>query len=278
MIFNTNNHTYNQSTPLIKSQNIADITNNDIFDLIYDFFINFPLVTSIQCFILTFFSLLCDKSYILLIIIKKKFPKSTLIFFAFLFSILLLNTIIILLGRLFDFFLYKNLIEFFAEIIVGFIGIKYFFKFFYRQKRKSYNQEINYILSPSPKLGIDFATNQSRKTSKILNYDKKDDFIFRHYYEPHYKIFLFYTFSKIIFCSILGNVYTYLILVDSALSDFIGVITGSSLAILIVVYFGCYQANFIARILSEAKTGAIVSLICLTAGIEIYAFSSFNSD
>lgn len=278
MTFKANNTTYNISISFIQSENLASKTTNDSHNFIYNLIINFPIFTCIQSFLLTFFSLLSDKSYILLIITKKKFPESDLVFFAFLFSILLLNTILIILGKLIEFFLYRNLIEFSAIIIFGFIGIKYFFKFFYVQKHKSYNQEINYILVPNPKLGVDFSAVQSRRTSKILNYDKKEEFIFIHYYKPNNKIFLFYIFSKKIFISFLGSAYTYLIFINSALSDFIGVITGTSLAILIVVYFGCYQANFIARILSEAKTGAIVSLICLTAGIEIYAFSSFNSD
>ena len=275
MISNDNNSTYNQSISLTQIQNITNMTNNINSILSYDFIQNFPIFSCVQSFLLAFCTLLSDQSYILLIVIKKKFSKSTLIFFSFTFSVLLLNAIIVLIGKLFGLILYRNLIEFVSSIIFGFIGIIYFFKFFYRQKRKSYNQEIKYILTPMPKLGIDFSTNRSRKSSKILVFDKNDDFIFKHYYEVHNKIFLFYIFGKKIFRSVLGSIYTYIIFVDSALSDFFGVITGSSLAILIVVYLGCYQANCIGGMLSEAKTGSIVSFICLTTAAEIYIFSAY---
>ena len=276
MISKANNTTYNISISFIQSDNISSETTNGGHNFIYNLIINFPIFTCIQSFLLTFFSLLSDKSYILLIITKKKFPESDLVFFAFLFSILLLNTILIILGKLIELFLYRNLIEFSAIIIFGFIGIKYFFKFFYVQKHKSYNQEINYILVPNPKLGVDFSAVQSRRTSKILNYDKKEEFIYIHYYKPNNKIFLFYIFSKKIFISFLGSAYTYLIFINSALSDFIGVITGTGLAILIVVYFGCYHENCIGEILSEAKTGAVVSFLCLTTLTMICVFSAYS--
>ena len=59
----------------------------------------FPKISFIQSFIIAFFTLLGDETFILLMILKQHFPKSHLLFFSFLFSLLFLNTINVLFGR-----------------------------------------------------------------------------------------------------------------------------------------------------------------------------------
>ena len=108
----------------------------------------FPKITFAQSFIMTFFTLLGDEVFILIILLKQQFPQSTLIFFSFLFSILFLNTINVLFGYSLDLLLYQNFIDIFAMIIYSIIAVRHFLKFFDREKRLNYLQEIKQIFKP----------------------------------------------------------------------------------------------------------------------------------
>ena len=256
--------------------NISRITNvthvNNTY--IYNLMEKFPKLTFFQSFILTFFTVIGDETFLLLIILKQKFPKSTLIFFSFLFSMLLLNTINVLFGRSLDLLLYQNLIDFLAIIIFGIISIKHFLKFFNSQKRKTYNQEIDTIINPTTIISNDEKI-LIKKSSGILIYDKKEDYIYKKYYEGHNKGFLFWVFGKTIIISTFGDAYMFGIITNSALSNFRGVLFGSSLAILIIVYLGCYHGEFIGNFLSEGKMGVLISFIYFMLSIEILYFTTY---
>lgn len=260
--------------------NVSHITNvthiNDTY--IYNLMERFPKLTFFQSFTLTFFTVIGDETFLLLIILKQKFPRSTLIFFAFLFSMLFLNTLSVLFGRSLDLLLYQNLIDFLAIIIFGIISIKHFMKFFNSQKRKTYNQEIENILNPTTNIANDdkFLAKKSRSTTtRILNFDRREDYIYRKYYEGHNKGYLFWVFGKTILISTFGDAYMFGIITNSALSNLRGVLLGSSFAILIIVYLGCYHGEFIGSFLSEGKMGVFISIIYFMFAIEILYFTTY---
>ena len=127
--------------------NISNITQvNDIY--IINILERFPKLTFFQSFIMTFFTLLGDETFILLILLKQQFPKSQLIFFSFLFSLLFLNTANVLFGRSLDLLLYQNFIDIFAMIIYCIISVKHFLRFFDKKNRLTYVQEIKKIIKP----------------------------------------------------------------------------------------------------------------------------------
>lgn len=262
--------------------NISHITNvtHENNTYLYGLMERFPKLTFVQSFLLTFFTLIGDETFLLLIILKQKFPKSTLIFFAFLFSMLLLNTLSVLFGRSLDLLLYQNLIDFLSIIIFGVISITHFMKFFNSQKRKTYNQEIEHIINPTTIIANDEKSllKKSRSSSRILNFDKREDYIYRKYYEGHNKGYLFWVFGKTILISTFGDAYMFGIITNSALSNFRGVLFGSSLAILVIVYLGCYHGEYIGSILSEGTMGVLIAVIYFMLSIEILYFTTYLNE
>ena len=141
--------------------NVINLTHvNDTY--VINILERFPKVTFIQSFILTFFTLLGDETFILLILLKQQFAKSHLIFFSFLLAILGLNTINVLFGRSLDLLLYQSFIDIFAIIIFSIIGIRHFLRFFDRKNRLNYLQEIKEIIKPD----------------SIINEEEEDDIKF----------------------------------------------------------------------------------------------------
>lgn len=263
--------------------NITKITHlNDTY--VINILERFPKLTFIQSFTMTFFTLLGDEIFILLILLKHQFPKSHLIFFAFLTSILLLNTLNIFLGRSLDLLLYQYFIDVFAIIIYAVISARHFLKFFDKTKRLTYLQEIKLIIKPDSIIKED-EENQINNLQNILldknslneidnsrkSYDgeNREDYIYHKYYEGHSKGYLFWIFGKTIFISTLGDSYMLGIISNSAISNFQGTLYGSSIAILIIVYLACYHGMFIGGFLSEGKMGVIISFIYFGLALEI---------
>ena len=250
----------------------------------------FPKLTFIQSFTMTFLTLLGDEVFILLILLKQQFPKSQLIFFAFLTSILLLNTINILLGRSLDLLLYQYFIDIFAIIIYCVISARHFLKIFEKEKRLTYLQEIKLIIKPDSIINEDeeneinnvqnllLAKNSLNEFDNSRNQyemmENKEDYIYHKYYEGQNKGFLFWIFGKTIFISTFGDSYMLGIISNSAISNFQGTLYGSSIAIIIIVYLACYHGMFIGRFLSEGKMGVIISFIYFGLALEIiYLYS-----
>ena len=251
--------------------NIINLTHvNDTY--VINILERFPKVTFIQSFILTFFTLLGDETFILLILLKQQFAKSHLIFFSFLLAILGLNTINVLFGRSLDLLLYQSFIDIAAIIIFGIIGIRHFLRFFDRKNRLNYLQEIKKIIKPDSIINeeeeddincllINKDSNQNDLIQKINEYENKEDFIYNKYYEGHNKGYLIWIFGKTVFISIFADSYMFGIISNSAISNFKGTLFGSSLAILIIVYLACYHGIFIGSKLSQGKMGVIIIFI-----------------
>ena len=251
--------------------NIINLTHvNDTY--VINILERFPKVTFIQSFILTFFTLLGDETFILLILLKQQFAKSHLIFFSFLLAILGLNTINVLFGRSLDLLLYQSFIDIAAIIIFGIIGIRHFLRFFDRKNRLNYLQEIKKIIKPDSIINeeeeddincllINKDSNQNDLIQKTNEYENKEDFIYNKYYEGHNKGYLIWIFGKTVFISIFADSYMFGIISNSAISNFKGTLFGSSLAILIIVYLACYHGIFIGSKLSQGKMGVIIIFI-----------------
>ena len=266
--------------------NITNITHiNDIY--IINLLERFPKVTFVQSFIMTFFTLMGDETFMLLMLLKQQFQKSTLIFFAFCFSLLILNTINVLIGRSLDLLLYQNFIDLGAMIIYFIISIKHFLKYFDRNNRLTYNQEINKIIKP------DYIMEEGEQ-SDIINFKKlllyksnvgqisnnpsnetKEEYIYRKYYEGHSNGYLFWIFGKTVFISVFGDAYMFAIISDSAISNFKGTLFGSSVAIIIVVYLACYHYMSIGNHLSEGNMGVIISFIYFGLASEIFYLNKY---
>ena len=246
-------------------------------------------MTFIQSFILTFFTLLGDETFILLILLKQQFAKSHLIFFSFLLAILGLNTINVLFGRSLDLLLYQSFIDIFAIIIFGIIGIGHFLRFFDRKNRLNYLQEIKKIIKPDSIINeeeeddincllINKDINQNDLIQKSNEYENKEDYIYDKYYEGHNKGYLIWIFGKTVFISIFGDSYMLGIISNSAISNFKGTLYGSSLAILIIVYLACYHGICIGSKLTQGKMGVIISFIYLWLAGEIFYVSIFLNE
>ena len=141
-----NNQTgeYNNIFNEINITNLTHVNDTYIINLLE----KFPKVTFTQSFIMTFLTLMGDETFILLIILKQQFQKSHLIFFAFCLSLLILNTINVLIGRSLDLLLYQNFIDLIAMMIYFIISIRHFLRYFDKHKRLSFNQEIKKIIKP----------------------------------------------------------------------------------------------------------------------------------
>ena len=275
-----NNQTgeYNNIFNEINITNLTHINDTYIINLLE----KFPRVTFTQSFIMTFLTLMGDETFILLIILKQQFQKSHLIFFAFSLSLLILNTINVLIGRSLDLLLYQNFIDLIAMMIYFIISIRHFLRYFDKHKRLSFNQEIKKIIKPDNILEEE-EQNDIVNFKKILssgqipnnNDETKEDYIHRKYYEGHSKGYLFWIFGKTVFISVFGDSYMFAIISNSAISNFKGTIYGSSLAIIIVVYLACYHYMFIGNHLSEGNMGVIISFIYFGLASEIFYLNKY---
>ena len=86
-----------------------------------DYDINFKL-SIFESFLLIFIAELGDKTFIMLIILQLK-SNSITVFVSSLFAELLMNFLAIVMGYLFDFLLYKNLIDYIGIIIAIIYGL-----------------------------------------------------------------------------------------------------------------------------------------------------------
>ena len=275
-----NNQTgeYNNIFNEINITNLTHVNDTYIINLLE----KFPKVTFTQSFIMTFLTLMGDETFILLIILKQQFQKSHLIFFAFCLSLLILNTINVLIGRSLDLLLYQNFIDLIAMMIYFIISIRHFLRYFDKHKRLSFNQEIKKIIKPDNILEEE-EQNDIVNFKKILssgqipnnNDETKEDYIHRKYYEGYSKGYLFWIFGKTVFISVFGDSYMFAIISNSAISNFKGTIYGSSLAIIIVVYLACYHYMFIGNHLSEGNMGVIISFIYFGLASEIFYLNKY---
>lgn len=275
-----NNQTgeYNNIFNEINITNLTHVNDTYIINLLE----KFPRVTFTQSFIMTFLTLMGDETFILLIILKQQFQKSHLIFFAFCLSLLILNTINVLIGRSLDLLLYQNFIDLIAMMIYFIISIRHFLRYFDKHKRLSFNQEIKKIIKPDNILEEE-EQNDIVNFKKILssgqipnnNDETKEDYIHRKYYEGHSKGYLFWIFGKTVFISVFGDSYMFAIISNSAISNFKGTIYGSSFAIIIVVYLACYHYMFIGNHLSEGNMGVIISFIYFGLASEIFYLNKY---
>ena len=275
-----------------RNLNITSITHvNDTY--IVNLLEKSPKITFIQSFLMTFITLLGDETFILLILLKQQFSKSHLLFFAFLTSLLFLNTINVLFGRSLDILLYQNFIDVFAIIIFCIISVRHFLKFFDRKKRLKYIKEIELIIKPEliieeeeedgdinrvhdlilKKSCVNVNDYDSRNKSNEIEYN--EDYIYQRYYEGHNKGFLFWIFAKTIFVSVFGDSYMLAIISNSAISNFKGTLYGSSLGILIIVYLACNHGMFIGSHLSEGKMGVVISFLYFSLAAEIFCFNTY---
>ena len=278
-----NNQTgeYNNIFNEINITNLTHVNDTYIINLLE----KFPKVTFTQSFIMTFLTLMGDETFILLIILKQQFQKSHLIFFAFSLSLLILNTINVLIGRSLDLLLYQNFIDLIAMMIYFIISIRHFLRYFDKHKRLSFNQEIKKIIKPDNILEeeeqndiVNFKKILLAKSSGQIpnnNNETKEDYIHRKYYEGHSKGYLFWIFGKTVFISVFGDSYMFAIISNSAISNFKGTIYGSSLAIIIVVYLACYHYMFIGNHLSEGNMGVIISFIYFGLASEIFYLNKY---
>jgi len=278
-----NNQTgeYNNIFNEINITNLTHVNDTYIINLLE----KFPRVTFTQSFIMTFLTLMGDETFILLIILKQQFQKSHLIFFAFCLSLLILNTINVLIGRSLDLLLYQNFIDLIAMMIYFIISIRHFLRYFDKHKRLSFNQEIKKIIKPDNILEeeeqndiVNFKKILLEKSSGQIpnnNNETKEDYIHRKYYEGHSKGYLFWIFGKTVFISVFGDSYMFAIISNSAISNFKGTIYGSSLAIIIVVYLACYHYMFIGNHLSEGNMGVIISFIYFGLASEIFYLNKY---
>jgi putative Ca2+/H+ antiporter (TMEM165/GDT1 family) len=263
--------------------NITNLTHvNDTYVL--NILERFPKITFFQSFFMTFLTLIGDETFILLMLLKQQFPKSHLIFFACSFSLLILNTINVLIGRSLDLLLYQNFIDLLAIIIFIIIGIKHFLRFFDKKKRLTFNQEIKQIIKPENIIDeeeqndiINFKKILQSKNSNNIHSrsESKEDYIYQKYYEGHSTGYLFWIFGKTVFISVFGDSYMFAIITNSAISNFKGTIYGSSIAILIVVFLACYNGGIISNHLSEGKMGVIISFIYFWLAAEIFYLNKY---
>ena len=275
-----------------KNFNFTRITHvNDTY--IYNLLERFPKISFIQSFLMTLFTLLGDEVFILIIILKQQFYKSHLIFFAFLTSILFLNTLNVLFGRSLDLLLYQNFIDVFAMIIYCIIGTRHFLRFFDRKNRLTYNQEIKKIIKPDTIINEEEENDINNVQNILMNknsineidYSRKsvdmqfsqnnEDYVYNKYYEGHNKGYLFWIFGKTIFISIFGDSYMLGIISNSAITNFKGTLFGSSLGILIIVYLACYHGMFIGNYLYEGKMGVIICFIYFCLASEIFYLNKY---
>jgi putative Ca2+/H+ antiporter (TMEM165/GDT1 family) len=278
-----NNQTgeYNNIFNEINITNLTHVNDTYIINLLE----KFPKVTFTQSFIMTFLTLMGDETFILLIILKQQFQKSHLIFFAFCLSLLILNTINVLIGRSLDLLLYQNFIDLIAMMIYFIISIRHFLRYFDKHKRLSFNQEIKKIIKPDNILEeeeqndiVNFKKILLAKSSGQIpnnNNETKEDYIHRKYYEGHSKGYLFWIFGKTVFISVFGDSYMFAIISNSAISNFKGTFYGSSVAIIIVVYLACYHYNFIGNHLSEGNMGVIICFIYFGLASEIFYLNKY---
>ena len=258
--------------------NITHINNTYIINILE----RFPKITFFQSFIMTFFTLMGDETFILLILLKQQFPRSHLIFFASILSLLILNTINVLIGRSLDLLLYQNFIDLIAMMIYFIISIKHILRNFDKNNLLTFNQEIKRIIKPDNII-------KEEEQNDIVNFKKillskgngehynesKEEYIYRKYYEGHNKGYLLWIFGKTIFISVFGDSYMFAIISNSAISNFQGTLYGSSIAILIVVYLACYHYLSIGNYLSEGKMGIIISVIYFGLAAEIFYVNKY---
>ena len=272
----------------LNTTNLTHVNNTYIINLME----RFPKISFVQSFIISFFTLLGDETFILLMLLKQEFPRSHLIFFAFLFSMLILNTINVLFGRSLDLLLYQNFIDIFAIIIYCVISARHFLKFFDKKNRMTYVQEVKKIIKPDNIISEEEQDDENNMQNLLLNknsnsneidnsrksyydFESREDYIYNKYYEGHNKGYLFWIFGKTVFISVFGDSYMLAIISNSAISNFQGTLYGSSLGILIIVYLACYHGMFIGSYLSEGKMGVTISFIYFGLAAEIFYLNKY---
>lgn len=275
-----------------RNMNIKDLThvnNTYIINLLE----KFPKITFTQSFLMTFITLLGDETFILLILLKQQFPKSQLIFFSFLISLLFLNTINVLFGRSLDILLYQNFIDIMAIIIYFIISAGHFLRFFDKKNRLTYIREIKVIIKPDSIIDEEEKDDEINKIQTLLlnnnsindyvitrknhELEYNEDYIYQKYYEGHNKGYLFWIFAKTIFISVFGDSYMLAIISNSAISNFKGTLYGSNLGILIIVYLACFHGMFIGSYLTQAKMGVIISFMYFLLATEIIYLHNYSS-
>ena len=269
--------------------NITHINNTYIINILE----RFPKLTFFQSFIMTFFTLMGDETFILLILLKQQFPRSHLIFFASILSLLILNTINVLIGRSLDLLLYQNFIDLIAMMIYFIISIKHILRNFDKNNLLTFNQEIKKIIKPDTIINEEEENDINNVQNILMNknsindidYSRKsidmqynqnnEDYVYNKYYEGHNKGYLFWIFGKTIFISIFGDSYMLGIISNSAITNFKGTLFGSSLGIIIIVYLACYHGMFIGNYLYEGKMGVIICFIYFCLAAEIFYLNKY---
>ena len=275
-----------------RNMNIKDLThvnNTYIINLLE----KFPKITFTQSLLMTFITLLGDETFILLILLKQQFPKSQLIFFSFLMSLLFLNTINVLFGRSLDILLYQNFIDIMAIIIFFVISARHFLRFFDKKNRLTYVKEIKVIIKPDSIIDEEEKDDEINKIQNLLlnknsindyvisrknhELEYNEDYIYQKYYEGHNKGYLFWIFAKTIFISVFGDSYMLAIISNSAISNFKGTFYDSNLGILIIVYLACFHGMFIGSYLTQGKMGVIISFMYFLLATEIIYLHNYLS-
>ena len=259
------------SPPVLNITSITHVNNTYIINIME----TFPKASFVQSFLISFFTLLGDETFILLLLLKQQFPKSDLLFYAFLLSMLILNTLNVLFGRSLDLLLYQNFIDIFAIIIYSIISVKHFCRFFDRKKQMNYIEEINQVIKPQSLIDINENGINIIKNDNNSEINSQEEYIYKKYYEGHNKGYLFWIFGKTIFISLFGDAYMFAIISNSAISNFKGTILGSSIGIIIVVYLACYHGLYFGSHLSEAKMGVVISFIYFMLASEIIYFNKY---
>jgi putative Ca2+/H+ antiporter (TMEM165/GDT1 family) len=140
-----------------------------------DYDINFKL-SIFESFLLIFIAELGDKTFIMLIILQLK-TNSITIFVSSLFAELLMNFLAIALGYLFDFLLYKNLIDYIG-ILIAFIYGLFLLGSSFRQENISFATELflnqkNYQTSFTELMEESKAEKKEELTKSRLHLDAK---------------------------------------------------------------------------------------------------------
>ena len=140
-----------------------------------DYDINFKL-SIFESFLLIFIAELGDKTFIMLIILQLK-TNSITIFVSSLFAELLMNFLAIALGYLFDFLLYKNLIDYIG-ILIAFIYGLFLLGSSFKQENISFATELflnqkNYQTSFTELMEESKAEKKEELTKSRLHLDAK---------------------------------------------------------------------------------------------------------
>ena len=252
----------------------------------YNILENYPITTAFQSFIMTFFTILGDETFILFIILKQKFPKCSLIYYSCLSAILTLNLFNIIIGRTLDLLLYQNFIDISAIIIFLIIAIKHISKIMESKYYLTYREEINQFINVdlyeedfkmNKTLGIDLGENliqnlDSPENNKITTEQK---YIYKKYYEGHSNFYIFWVFFSNIFLSIFNDCYMYGVIANASICSSKGVLVGSSAGIILSVSLGFYYENKLGSMLKESDMGIIIFFIYFGLASEIFYLNNY---